>query len=366
MQKNQLLSKYKLIGKRVSFLLLSFYLFSSPQLVFATMPASTNYKIQDYSFGAGGTKASTSESYGLNAIAGEVAFGKPGSTNYQIGAGLTYLMQAHVPPAPTLSNPSTNYDRLKIVINTGDNPTDATYEIAISTDNFATDTRYVKSDNTIGTTLTTADFRTYLSWGGATGVYITGLQRNTTYYVKAKALQGDFTESKWGPASSGVATADPSLTFSVDSSSITFSNLNSNNAHTDSSKTTTLTTSTNAYNGYVVNARETAPLTAGSNTIADYVSPNSAPTSWTGTGFGYTTSDSDLAGGAANRFTNGGPNYAGFTTSSPGDPVADHPGPVLTAISNEQFTISYRVTVNSSQQAARYNTTILYVVVPSY
>ncbi|HZE86873.1 MAG TPA: hypothetical protein VE090_01565 [Methylomirabilota bacterium] len=334
---------------------------------FAALPASTNFKLQEYSFGAGGTTNSTSTNFKLNGIAGQIEFGRPSSTNFKAGIGLTYMMKTNLPLAPTLSNPSTNYDRLKIVINTGSNPTDATYAVQISTDpTFATNSNYVKNDFTIGPTLATTDFQTDTLWGSASGVSITGLARNTTYYVRAKARQGNFTETEWGPASSGIATSDPSLTFSIDSSTLTFTNLNASNAYTDSSKTTTITTSTNAYNGYVVNARETAALTAGATTIADYISPNSTPTVWSGTGFGYTTNDNNITGGTPDRFTNGGPKYAGFTTSSPGDPVADHPGPVLTAIANEQFTITYRVTTSSSQKAAKYTTSVLYIVVPSY
>jgi len=355
---------YKALGRKTSVLVIIGLGLTVP--AYASTPSSTNYKLPEYTFGSGGTNNSTSTNFRLKGVAGEVEFGRPSSTNYKLGSGLTYLNKSNVPPAPTLSNPSTNYDRLKLVINTNNHPTDTEFAVAISSDNFVSDVRYVKSDNTIGTTLSTTDFKTYTSWGTTTGVYITGLQRNTTYYVKAKARQGSFTESEWGPTSTGIPTSDASLTFTVDSSSIAFNNLNSSNSYTDTSKSTTVTTSTNAYNGYVVNARTTGLLTSGSTTIAAYTSPNSAPTSWSGLGFGYTTTDSDLTGGTNNRFTNGGAKYAGFTTSSPGDPVADHAGPILSTISNEQFTINYRVTVNSTQKAGRYNTTVLYVVVPSY
>jgi len=357
-------SNYKELGKKTSALIVLALALTGP--AYASTPSSTNYQLPEYTFGSGGTNNSTSTNFRLKGVAGEVEFGRPSSTNYKLGSGLTYLNKSNVPPAPALSNPSANYDRLKLVINTNNHPTDTEFAVAISTDNFASDIQYVKSDNTIGSSLTTTDFRTYTSWGSASGVYITGLQRNTTYYVKAKARQGSFTESEWGPASTGVPTSDAALTFSIDSSNITFNNLNSGNAYTDTSKSTTVTTSTNAYNGYVVNARTTGALTSGATTIADYTSPNSSPTSWAGLGFGYTTTDSDLIGGTNDRFTNGGAKYAGFTTSSPGDPVADHAGPILSSISNEQFTINYRVTVDSTQKAGRYNTTVLYVVVPSY
>lgn len=354
------------------FSLIFFVLFTLFSLIFylppayADLPSSTNFKLQEFGFGAGGTASSSSTNYSLNGIAGEVEFGRPSSTNFKMGSGLTYMMKANVPAAPTFTNPSTNYDRLKFVINQSNNPSDATYALQVSTSSdFSTNVSYVKSDNTLGAPLTIDDFKTYANWGGASGNYVTGLTQATTYYIRAKARQGSFTESEFGPSAS-VATSDSSLTFSIDNPSITFSNLNAGNSHTDSSKSTILTTSTNAYNGYVVNARETAVLTAPGATIPDFGSPNSAPASWSGYGFGYTTSDSDLTGGTADRFTNGGAKYAGFTTSSPGDPVADHPGPILTAISNEQFTISYRVSVSEIQKAAQYSTTILYMVVPAY
>ena len=337
-----------------------------PPVAEATNPSSTNFKIQEYNFGSGGTASASSSNFSMFGIAGQVEFGRPFSANFKAGTGLTYTMKASVSAAPTFTNPSNNYDRLKFTLTTGNNPSDYKYAIAISTDNFATDTRYIKSDNTIGTTLTNADFQTYTTWGGASGAYVTGLIQNTTYTIKVETRQGSYTEAEYGPTAQA-ATTTPSLTFSVNSSTLTFNNLNSGNAYTDSTKSTIVTTSTNAYNGYVVNARSTGPLTAsGFGTIADYGSPNSTPTIWAGTGFGYTTNDSSLTGGTADRFTNGGPKYAGFTTSSPGDPVADHPGPVTTAISNENFTISYNVVTTQTQPAARYSTTVLYIVVPTY
>ncbi|GIW62034.1 MAG: hypothetical protein KatS3mg089_0886 [Patescibacteria group bacterium] len=343
-------------------LLINITFFST--IVFAG-PTSTNFKLESYTFGGGGSEA-TSTNYKIQGTIGEIS-GKSNSTTFKMGAGLTFLLNAHTPPAPTLSNPGSNYDRLKIIINQGGNAPDVTYALAISTDNFVSDIKYIKSDATVGTTLSASDFQTYSSWGGASGFYVTGLSQNTTYYVRAKARHGtvSYTESEWGPATSGVTTSVPTLTFSVSSSTVTFDNLNAGNSYTDSSKTTVLTVSTNAYNGYVVNARSTGPLTNGSNTIADYSSPNSAPTVWSGTGFGYTTNDNDLSGGTNNRFASG-TKYAGFTTASPGDPVADHQGPVTSPINNEQFTISYRVTADSSTKAGTYTTTVLYNVVPEY
>jgi hypothetical protein len=354
-----------MLTRLLSLFLMSLLLFSIlTQSAIADDPSSTNYKMTDYSFGSGGTADSDSTNYSIFGSAGQVEGGLGTSTNYKVGEGLTYMMQANVPPAPTFTNPSTNYDRLKITLNTGGNPTDAQFAIALSTDDFVT-TRYVQSDDTTGSTLGSEDWQTYADWGGASGTYITGLVRSTTYKVKVKARHGDYTESGWGPTASAT-TSDPTLSFGVSANSVTFDNLNSGNSFTDSAKSTTLTTSTNAYNGYTVYGRATGVLSSNGNEIAHYTSANSSPTTWSGTGFGYTTDDSNLIGGTANRFTSGGAKYAGFTTSSPGDPVADHPGPITTAISSEQFTVSYRVTADSSTKAGNYTTTLLYIVVPNY
>ena len=327
--------------------------------------STTNYEFREYGFDSGGTTSAEMANYSLFGSSGNVDQGVLDFTSYRLGAGLTYVIKANVPPAPTLSNAGSTYDRLQVILDNGGNPSDTLFAIAISSDDFET-TRYVQDDGTIGDTLGIEDFQTYADWGSGTGTTITGLTPNTTYKVKAKARQGNFTESEFGPASTGVATSVPSLTFGVDADTVTFNNLNPGNSFTDSTKSTTITTSTNAYNGYIVNAHVTQPLTFGSASIANYASPNSAPTTWSGFGFGYTTNDTSLTGGTADRFTNGGAKYAGFTTSSSGDPVADHAGPVTSAISNEQFTVSYRVSTDTSQTAGQYTTTVIYTVTPDY
>jgi hypothetical protein len=328
----------------------------------ADLPSSAHFQIQSYSFGSGSTN-SASTNYGLNGVAGEVEFGQPGSSNYQIGSGLTYMMKANVPGAPTLSTPNNNYDRILFVISTSGNPTDTTYALQISTSSdFSTGVNYINSDGTFSPTLTTGNFQTYTAWGGASGTYVTGLTNSTTYYIRAKARQGDFTESEWGPSASKT-TNDPALTFTINNPAITFNNLNAGNSYTDSSQSDIITTTSNAINGYVVYGYETQSLTdTTGDHISDYSSPNSAPTSWSGLGFGYTTSDTTLSGtGGANRFNNG-TYYAGFGTTAPGDPVDDNTGPVT----NDAQTLSYRVTANSSTPAGTYKNTVIYTIVPSY
>lgn len=356
--------------KLLTFLLL-FMISTSP--TFAALPSSASYQLRGYSFGAGGGNNITSTNYGFYGVAGEIEFGQLSSASYKVGTGLTYLLQSNLPGAPTITNPGNTYDRLQIILNTSSNPTDTTYAIQLSTvSNFASNISYVKSDNTIGATLTTADYRTYTSFGGASGFFVTRLSPNTTYYFRVKARQGKYSETGWGPSSSA-ATINSTLTLTLSANTITFSPLNAGNSYTDSAKSTTLTTTTNAYNGYTIYGKETTSLTSPSGaTIANYTSPNSAPTAWSGTGFGYTTNNTNLAGsGGANRFNNG-TYYAGFGTNSghpndPGDIVASDAGPVQSSeIINESFIISYRITGSNTTSSGTYSNIILYTIVPSF
>lgn len=183
-------------------------------LMFA-FPASTNYQLKDFGFGTGGVSNATSGSYAIDGVSGEQSAGNLDGTTYDLGSGLLFTNQANVPPAPTFTNPSNYYNKLKIVLDTGSNPSDATFVIAISTDSFASDTRYVQSDDTVGATLGSEDYRTYTNWGGASGTLIIGLSPSTPYQVKVKAMQGKFTETGYGPTAS-VATVSPQMTFDID------------------------------------------------------------------------------------------------------------------------------------------------------
>jgi hypothetical protein len=204
----------------ISFFLLSplflLFIFSAP-FVFAG-PQSTNYEIKEYGFGSGGTSGSDSTNYTIFGTSGETDASQVQSANFKTNGGLVFTMQANIPPAPTFTNPSNYYNKLHLVLSTGNNPSDTTYAIAISADNFSSDTRYVQSDNTIGATLGSEDWQTYTTWGGASGFDIIGLQPDTTYTVKVTAEQGNFTQSSWS-ATSQVATANVTLSFDIDTSS---------------------------------------------------------------------------------------------------------------------------------------------------
>lgn len=175
------------------------------------LPASTNYEMHDFGFGSGGTDISESSNYGLTGITGEVAGQNLSGSTYDMGPGLQFVRQSHTPAAPTLTNAGTDYNKLNFVVNTGNNPSDTLFAIAISSDGFTT-TNYVQTDNTVGST---PAYQTYAAWGGATGESIVGLAYNTTYAIKVRAVQTKYTESAFSlPASA--ATTTPSLAYDID------------------------------------------------------------------------------------------------------------------------------------------------------
>ncbi len=218
--------KSKTSIKRKAKKVVVFYLLTSTLFYFSGMPvssflhtvfagpSSSTYELKDYSFGGGGDSVSSSN-YSILGVTGELQAGQSASGAYKIGGGLLYTMMANVPPAPSLTNTDDNYNRLQLIINTGANPSDALYAIAISADNFVSDTRYVQSDNTVNTTLGVEDWQDYTTWGGASGFYIIDLLPGTTYSVKVAAKRGADTESGFGPTASAV-TSITKLTFDID------------------------------------------------------------------------------------------------------------------------------------------------------
>lgn len=229
-----------------SFIGLFVYSFITP-LALAALPSSTNFKIQEYSFGGGGTTNSTSTNFKLNGIVGEVEFGQQTSTNFKVNGGLTYLLTANVPAAPTVSNESNiDYNKLKITLAIGSNPSDYQYAVAISPDAFVSTTKYVQADGTLGTSPV---WQTNTVWG-ASGFYAIGLAQNTTYSVKIAAKQGNFTQSPFGPVASAT-TAQSSFTFSLNRNSVSIGALTPGNVIT-AANTVTTTVTTNGTGGAIV------------------------------------------------------------------------------------------------------------------
>jgi len=228
------------IYRILSIILLTSYMLHPPS-VFASLPSSTHYKLQNYGFGAGGTSKSTSTNYQLNGIAGQVEFGAPGSTNYQAGSGILYMQMANLPPAPTFTNPSSYYNKLQLQINTGNNPSDTQFAIAIqnSSDGYSS-TKYVQADDTMGTSPV---WQTNTAWG-ASGFTLIGLTPGVTYKARVAARQGNFTQSGFGPTASA-STSNPTFSFSVSPGSISGWNLTPNTIGTSTSVTINLATNAN-------------------------------------------------------------------------------------------------------------------------
>ena len=97
------------------------------------------------------------------------------------------------------------------------NPPDTLYAIAISTDNFVSDLRYLDASTFFPESANSHnihDFMTKSAWETET-FNARGLDINTTYYLRAFALKGDFTQTDFGPIKSAI-TAVGSLFFDID------------------------------------------------------------------------------------------------------------------------------------------------------
>jgi hypothetical protein len=271
-------------------------------LLLAALPSSTNYTLKAFDFGNGGG-STTSSGYQLNVITnGQAGGSTSSSTSYKLGAGVGYTINANVPLAPSLTNPSNYYERLKLVLATNNNPSLTKYAIAISSDNFAT-TLYVQPDNTIGAAYSLANYQTHTAWGGAGGFYILGLQPGTTYKVKVRALNGDYSGTAFGPTASG-ATVLPSVTFSVATSltstppfNITFSNLAPGAAVYSTDYDPVLNLSTNALLGGTIYIKDS--VSGLKSLVANYtLSSATADLGATSSGYGaQVISASQVSGG---------------------------------------------------------------------
>ncbi len=229
---------------------------------------------------------------------------------------------------------------------------------------------------TIGISPGDNSIKTLTSTSTTPNVTTTGLTLQTSklYYFNVTATS---VSGKAATVSSNGQLILPSLSFTLSSSSVTFNHLNAANSFTDT-KTTTLTVSTDAFNGYVVRLFKTGPLTSTLNplnTIGDFNGGTyAAPGNWGSgnTGFGYTSNDTTIQG--ANIFNNspcpggGSPScYAPFSNTGPGDIVADHTSTVSgTPITSEQFTITYKVQTSALQPPGPYTTSLVYTIIPQY
>ncbi len=251
------LKTYNLKLKITSILFFTFYVLSfifAPAAKAGPQPSSSSYQLLDYGFGSGSVATSSSNNFMLQGISGEIEFASPSSNNFILEPGLTYTMQPNVPPAPAFANPSNYYNKLLLTINQGNNSTDTVYAIAVSTDGFVSNIKYVQTDDTLGSNPV---WQTYTLWGGASGTTIIGLNPGTTYYAKVAASRGTFTQGSFGPTSIA-STINPTFTFSLQTNShptpplsINIGQINAG-AVTASTDKVTATISTNANNGGII------------------------------------------------------------------------------------------------------------------
>ncbi|MBX4201413.1 hypothetical protein KW803_00755 [Candidatus Saccharibacteria bacterium] len=201
-------------------------LFIGLPFLFAALPATTNYQLNSYDFGSGGAANSSTSNYALEGSTGNLSGQTTITSNYSTKPGFNETQQANVPKISAFDNGSGRYyNKLHFVIDQQSNPSDALYALQISTSsNFSSGISYVKSDLTIGASLTLSDYQTYSAWGGASGSDIIGLASSTTYYLRAKATQGKFTETAWGPSATA-STVSPSLSFSVSPTTVAIGSL---------------------------------------------------------------------------------------------------------------------------------------------
>jgi len=228
----------------------------------------------------------------------------------------------------------------------------------------------------IGTTVGGTNTMTWTNAGTSTSVTSSGLslQSSQVYYFNIRVTDNAGNTAIFSSDGQRIL---PSLSFSISSNSIVFNNLNNGNSFSDT-QNTTLTTTTNAYNGYLIRLFKTDALRSTvypSITIGDFNGGTYAsPGTWgSGNyGFGYTSNDTTIQG--VNIFNaatcpGGGapPCYAPFSSTAPGDIVADHTTTVTgSPISAEQFTITYKIKTPVTQAPGAYTTNLVYTIIPQY
>lgn len=244
--------KLKIFGGLFAYLLIG--LFASTRVLAG--PESTNFELSEYGFGAGGVATSSSQNYLMQGILGEIESSSLSSETYLALPGLTYTLEPNTPGAPTFTNPDNYYNRLHLIINNANNPSDVLFKIQVSSGSadFSQNTFYVQSNQTLGAE---AVWQTYTAWGGGTGFNIIGLQSGTTYYARVAAKSGTFQQGLYGPKASA-ATVIPTLTFDIDTTSstnppftITINGITPGSVST-STDTVDATITTNASNGGLI------------------------------------------------------------------------------------------------------------------
>ncbi len=320
-------------------------------------PFSSTYKIQSYQFGGGGlatAAAGTSSHYALNANIGQVESASASSTHYVTNNGITYLQMANVPPAPAFTNPSSYSDKLQVVINTGGNPSDTKYAIAVSPDAFVSTTKYVQADTTLGTSPV---FQTNAVWG-ATGFNVIGLSAGTTYSAKVTAKQGNFSQSNFS-AYAQASTINTTFSLSITPNTVSIGSLTPGSVIT-SGTTVTSTITTNGGGGgtiYVYDANTGLLSSSTSYTISSVSNDLSSISE----GYGLRGTTTGQSSGGPMRIIspyNGASNNVGIIDSTK-RPIFDSTG---TAVTSGTATFEVKAKASNVAKAATDYSDILTII----
>ncbi len=214
--------------------------------------------------------------------------------------------------------------------------------------------------------------------GTTTTASFANLDLNTSdsYYFTVQAT--DNAGNTASPVDSDGQRVLPQITFVLNTTIITFDDLNTSNNHLNK-KTSTVTTSTNAYSGYSVYASITQLLTSvayPSQTIPNFADGSyGTPSLWpdiqctaTDCGFGYTSSDTTIGVGKGNKFLNA-TLYAPFSLIAPGDVVADYVDPIdggTGELVSDAYTITYKVSTLASQTSTKYYNQVTYITTATF
>lgn len=231
--------------KKIAVLLLFCLLtcFSSGFIIHSEDVESEKYKIKDLSIGsAGGEDLSGSSGKRIMLSIGDNANDdRFQGTSYDLGVGTLFNWMATAPSikcfaagagddTSSCDDPDVKpdgmvevcgdggcYDRAHFELYNENNPSDTLYSIQITTDPAWATWNYVDASTFLIEGAGTHDINDYItesSWE-APNFNILGLEPGTTYYIRATALHGDFTESGPGP-SANATTAYPQITFDID------------------------------------------------------------------------------------------------------------------------------------------------------
>lgn len=315
---------------------------------------STNFVIQGDNLSAGSSSGNSSN-YGM---VGDInPFSDLSeSSNFKQELGYNPRLQANTPYPATLQNSEEYYDRLLLIVDDSDNPSDTLFAVAISDDNFNT-YEYVQSDGTVGDTLGTEDYRTYVSWGEGSGSFILGLNQNTAYKVRVKALHGDFTDTGYSSDSNEIETTVPYVSMTVSESALNLGTLNVNSI--SQTNTMAVTVNSNAYSGYQVYINDagngvSGGLFNGANSLIESQDQTLV------SGFeGYGAQASSLSATIDASFDVVGNNVGGLDVATAG--IFSN----TQAVSGESANVLFKATMSPNTIAGNYSDTVYFTVTPN-